>query len=198
MDAVVVGPGLSTKEGVKDAVFSIVENCPVPLVIDADGLNAVASDISILKRGRTQMVLTPHPGEMARLLGITVLDVVSNRIKTAREFSEKWDVVTVLKGSRTIVALPDGRVFINITGNSGMATAGSGDVLAGIIAGLMGQGLSCADAATAAVYLHGLCGDRVAGVKGEHGMIAGDLVEELPYVIKDLLVNIFCSYKRGS
>ena len=108
----VVGPGLSTKDGVKDAVFSIVENCPVPLVIDADGLNAVASDISILKRGRTQMVLTPHPGEMARLLGITVLDVVSNRIKTAREFSEKWDVVTVLKGSRTIVALPDGRVFI--------------------------------------------------------------------------------------
>jgi len=187
MDAVVVGPGLSTKEGVKDAVFSAIENSPVPLVIDADALNAVASDISVLQRSKTLKVLTPHPGEMARLLGITVSEVQGNRIKTAREFSEKWGVVTVLKGSRTIVASPDGRVYINPTGNSGMATAGSGDVLAGIIASLIGQGLDPVYAAVAAVYLHGLCGDRVAEVKGEHGMIAGDLVGELPYVIKELL-----------
>lgn len=187
MDAVVVGPGLSTEEGAKDVVFSVVENCPVPLVIDADGLNAVASDISILRRSRTQIIVTPHPGEMARLLGTTVSKVQSNRIETACDFSEKWGVITVLKGSRTIVAVPDGRVFINATGNSGMATAGSGDVLAGIIAGLIGQGLTPADAAIAAVYIHGLCGDRVAEVKGEHGMIAGDLVGELPYVIKELL-----------
>ncbi len=185
MDTVVIGPGLSTKEDVKDVVFSVVENCPVPLVIDADGLNAVASDISVLKRSRTEMVLTPHPGEMARLLGTTVSEVQSNRIKISREFSEKWEVITVLKGSKTLVAVPDGRVFINPTGNSGMATAGSGDVLAGIIAGFLGQGLNPCDAATAAVYLHGLCGDRVASIKGEHGMIAGDLVEELPFVIKE-------------
>ena len=122
---------------------------------------------------------------MARLLGTTVSEVQSNRIKISREFSEKWEVITVLKGSKTLVAVPDGRVFINPTGNSGMATAGSGDVLAGIIAGFLGQGLNPCDAATAAVYLHGLCGDRVASIKGEHGMIAGDLVEELPFVIKE-------------
>lgn len=186
MDAVAIGPGLSTKDGVMDAVFGVIESCCVPLVVDADGINAVSKDISILKRSKAQMVLTPHPGEMARLLGASIEEVQGNRIKVARDFSQKWGVVTVLKGSRTVVAAPDGRVFINLTGNAGMATGGTGDVLCGMIVSLIGQGVDPVDAAVVGVYLHGLCGDRIANIKGKHGLIAGDLVDGLPYTIKEL------------
>jgi len=187
MDAVAIGPGLSTKEGVEAVVFSVVENCKVPLVVDADGLNLIAKDLSVLNKSKVPMVLTPHPGEMARLMGTSIGEVQRNRVNAAKEFSEKWGVITVLKGSRTIVAAPDGRVFINPTGNSGMATGGTGDVLTGIIASFIGQGLSPVDAAVAGVYLHGLCGDRVANTKGEHGLVASDLTGEIPYAIKSLI-----------
>ncbi|ODM27492.1 bifunctional ADP-dependent (S)-NAD(P)H-hydrate dehydratase/NAD(P)H-hydrate epimerase [Clostridium sp. Bc-iso-3] len=187
MDAVAIGPGLSTKEGVEVVVFSVVENCKVPLVVDADGLNLIAKDLSVLNKSKVPMVLTPHPGEMARLMGTSIGEVQRNRVNAAKEFSEKWGVITVLKGSRTIVAAPDGRVFINPTGNSGMATGGTGDVLTGIIASFIGQGLSPVDAAVAGVYLHGLCGDRVANTKGEHGLVASDLTGEIPYAIKSLI-----------
>ncbi|GAE87361.1 ADP-dependent NAD(P)H-hydrate dehydratase [Acetivibrio straminisolvens] len=110
-----------------------------------------------------------------------------NRVKTAKVFSQKWGVITVLKGAKTIVATPDGRLFINPTGNSGMATGGTGDVLTGMIASFIGQGLEPVDAAVAGVYLHGICGDRVASVKGEHGLVAGDLAGEIPYAIKSLI-----------
>ncbi|HOM02315.1 MAG TPA: NAD(P)H-hydrate dehydratase [Acetivibrio sp.] len=187
MDAVAVGPGLSTEEGVEDVVFSVVENSRVPLVIDADGLNLIAKDLSVLKRSKAPIVLTPHPGEMARLMGTSIEDVQKNRVNAAREFSEKWGVTTVLKGAKTIVAASDKRVFVNLTGNPGMATGGTGDVLTGVIASFIGQGLDPVDAAVAGIYLHGLCGDRVASIKGEHGLVAGDLPGEISHAIKSLI-----------
>lgn len=188
-DIAVLGPGLSLNEGVGDVVFEIIKNANIPLIIDADALTLISRNTSILKNLKAGAVLTPHPGEMARLTGIKVEDIQSNRLEVAKEFAVKWGVITVLKGARTIVALPDGTVYINPTGNAGMATGGTGDVLAGIIAALAGQKAKLSDAAVMGVYLHGLAGDRVAASKGEHGLIAGDLVEELPYAMKDLLAK---------
>jgi len=187
MDVLAVGPGLGTGDDIFDIVARMVEMADVPLVVDADGLNVLSRDVSVLKNLKTQMVITPHPGEMARLCGISIGEVQDNRIDVAREFAEKWKVVTVLKGARTIIALPDGTIYINPTGNAGMATAGSGDVLTGIIASLIGQGVTPWHAAVAGTYLHGMAGDNAAQVRGEHGMIAGDIVNELPYAIKSLL-----------
>ncbi len=181
-----VGPGLSVSKDTIELVGSIIENSEAPLVLDADALNALSKDISVLKKCRGEVVITPHPGEMARLLSISIDDVQNNRIETAREFALKWNVITILKGSRTVVAFPEGTTYINLTGNSGMATGGTGDVLTGILAGLIGQGVKPADAALIGVHIHGLAGDRAAASKGECGLIAGDLIEELPYAIKQL------------
>jgi NAD(P)H-hydrate epimerase len=187
MDVVAVGPGLSTNEGIYDVVKCIVENSEIPLVLDADALNVLSKDVSLLKKLKTEAVITPHPGEMARLLGISIKDVQNNRIKVAQDFAREYKVITVLKGARTIVAFPEGSTFINTTGNPGMATAGMGDVLTGIIASLIGQGVKPGDAAIAGVYLHGAAADSIAARMGEHGIIAGDIVEELPYTIKALI-----------
>jgi NAD(P)H-hydrate epimerase len=187
VDVAAVGPGLSVGGETKDAVFSIIKSSKVPIVLDADGINLLAKDLSVLRNLRTQMVITPHPGEMARLLGISVKEVQSDRINIARSFSKEWGVITVLKGSRTIIASPEGEIYINATGNAGMATGGSGDVLTGIIASLIGQGVKPLDAAVAGVYIHGLCGDNVAQRNGEHGLIAGDLVQEIPNVMLDII-----------
>lgn len=186
MDIVAVGPGLSVTDDTKAVVRGIIRKCKVPLVLDADALNAVASDVSILNELKVDTVITPHPGEMARLTGITIDEVQADRIKAAGEFASKWKLIVVLKGSRTIIALPDGKIFVNTSGNPGMATGGSGDVLTGIITGLAGQGLKLSDAAVLGVYLHGLAGDAAAGKRGMNGMIAGDIIEELPYVLKSL------------
>ncbi len=187
VDVAAVGPGLSIGDETKDVVFSIIKSSKVPIVLDADGINLLAKDLSVLRNLRAQIVITPHPGEMARLLGVGVKEVQSDRINIARSFSKKWGVITVLKGSRTIIASPEGEIYINATGNAGMSTGGSGDVLTGIIASLIGQGVKPLDAAVAGVYLHGLCGDNVAKRKGEHGLIAGDLVQEIPYVMLDII-----------
>lgn len=181
-----VGPGLSSGNETRDVVYSIIENSEVPIVLDADGINLVAEDLSVLKKRRNQIVITPHPGEMARLVGASVKEVQEDRLNVARTFSKEWGVITVLKGSRTVIASPEGEIYINTTGNPGMSTGGSGDVLTGIIAGLIGQGLKPLDASIAGVYLHGVCGDNIAAKKGEHGLIAGDLVQEIPFVILDL------------
>ena len=187
VDVAAVGPGLSIGDETKDVVFSIVKSSKVPIVLDADGINLLAKDVSVLRNLRAPMVITPHPGEMARLLGISVKEVQSDRVNIARSFSKEWGVITVLKGSRTIIASPEGEIYVNATGNAGMSTGGSGDVLTGIISSLIGQGVKPLDAAVAGVYLHGLCGDNVAQRKGEHGLIAGDLVQEIPYVILDII-----------
>lgn len=187
ISAAAVGPGMSLNADTCEVVYKIIESSDIPLVLDADALNAVSKDTSILKKLKTEAVITPHPGEMSRLAGITIEDVQNNRIETAREFAARWKMVTVLKGSRTVVAVPDGTVYVNVTGNPGMATAGAGDVLTGVITGLIGQGVKPADAAVAGVYLHGLAGDIVAKMKGVHGLIAGDLVGSLPYAVRQVL-----------
>ena len=162
VDVAAVGPGLSTGDDAKEVVYSIIKGSKVPIVLDADGINLLAEDLSVLKELKTQMVITPHPGEMARLLGTTVKEVQEDRVNIARSFSKKYGVITVLKGSRTVIASPEGAIYINTTGNSGMATGGSGDVLTGIIASFIGQGLKPLDAAIAGVYLHGVSGDNIA------------------------------------
>lgn len=183
MDAVAVGPGLSTREDIFYIVSGIIENSKVPLLLDADALNAISKDVSVLGMLKAEAVLTPHPGEMARLCGISIKDVQNNRIRIAREFADKWGVTVVLKGARTVIAYPDGSTYINPTGNPGMASAGMGDVLTGVITSLVGQGLKPCDAATAGVYIHGAAGDSAASKIGVHGLIASDLVKELSYSI---------------
>jgi NAD(P)H-hydrate epimerase len=182
-----IGPGLSINDHIIEIVGGIIENAKIPLVLDADALNAVAKDIVLLRQLKTGAVVTPHPGEMSRLTGLKIPEIQEDRIGAAKDFACKWGVVTVLKGSKTVVALPDGRVYINPTGNSGMATGGSGDVLTGVIAGLISQGMELGNAAIAGVYIHGAAGDAAADKMGEHGMIASDITEEIPYIIKSLV-----------
>jgi NAD(P)H-hydrate epimerase len=183
MNAAAIGSGISCRQDIVEFVHEILINARIPLVLDADALNAVAKDAAILKKSKVPLIVTPHPGEMSRLIGTSIQDVQKDRIKHARDFSDEYNVITVLKGSKTIIATPHGRVYINPTGNPGMSTAGTGDVLTGIIAGFIGQGFSPEDAAVAGVFLHGLAGDSAAQRKGEYGLIAGDLIEELPYAI---------------
>lgn len=180
-----VGPGLSTCKDVPEVVKTLVREADIPLVLDADALNSLADDPDILKSRKAPAVITPHPGEMARLLGTSTAEVQEDRIEVAREAAAKWGVIVVLKGANTIIGHPDGRFFINTTGNPGMATGGTGDVLTGIITSFLGQGMSPLDAALAGVYIHGLAGDRVSLEKGERGLTAGDIVETLPLVISE-------------
>jgi ADP-dependent NAD(P)H-hydrate dehydratase / NAD(P)H-hydrate epimerase len=186
--AIALGPGLGVSADVCELVRSLVRNCPMPLVLDADGLNAIADAPAVLlERRGPPAILTPHPGEMARLIGGSVAQVEDDRLGAARDFARQYQVVLVLKGARTVIAFPDGRVRINSTGHPGMASGGTGDVLTGVIGGLLAQGLSPEDAATLGVFLHGLAGDSLRGRLGEAGMIATDLLRELPVVRNQLI-----------
>ncbi|MGQ9559494.1 MAG: NAD(P)H-hydrate dehydratase [Candidatus Oleimicrobiaceae bacterium] len=178
--AVAIGPGLGTEQETVEAVWALVASCPHPLVVDADGLNALARKPDLLLRKTGRLVLTPHPGELARLTGQAREVIVSNPVDRAREWAQRWGEVLVLKGAPTVVATPAGQVYINSTGNAGMATAGSGDVLTGLITGLLAQGLSPEHAAVAGVYLHGLAGDLAREELGERGMLAGDIMRKVP------------------
>jgi NAD(P)H-hydrate epimerase len=177
--AVVCGPGLGLAEETRALVAHIVERCRAPLVLDADALNAVAGTELLAERGGPTIV-TPHPGEMARLMETDTRAVQSDRLGTARTLSKRERIVVVLKGARTIVVDPDGRAGICPTGNPGMASGGTGDVLAGVIGGLLAQGLAPFEAAVLGVFAHGAAGDAVAARRGEMGLLAGDLIEELP------------------
>jgi hydroxyethylthiazole kinase-like uncharacterized protein yjeF len=188
MDVVAIGPGLTASDTIRRIVEQIAVNSKAPLVLDADALNAISGNTAILKKLKTDAVITPHPGEMARLTGLDTAGVQRGRAGIAAGFAAEYGVTVVLKGNRTVVAHPDGRIHINPTGNAGMATAGSGDVLTGVIAGLIAQGVSAADAAVAGAYLHGMAGDKAAGETGMHGMLAGDILGRLPYVIKELVM----------
>jgi len=149
MNAAAIGPGLTASEDIRLIVEQIMENSKIPLVLDADALNSISGNPAILKKLKASAVITPHPGEMARLTGLGISDIQEDRIGTASRFAAEYGVSVVLKGNRTVIAIPDGRIFINPTGNAGMATAGAGDVLTGMIAGLAAQGLSVCDAAVA-------------------------------------------------
>lgn len=179
-DVLALGPGLSTDDQVVDLVRELLPALKVPCVLDADALNALAGATEVLKKVRIPVVITPHPGEMARLLGTTASEVQERRLAAAGGAADAWQVTVLLKGARTVVAAPDGTVYINPTGNPGMASGGSGDVLTGTVAALLAQGLEPARAAAAGAYLHGLAGDLAAGEKGQRGLVAGDILDTLP------------------
>lgn len=185
-DVLAVGPGLSTDGETAELVRRVVARAEMPMVIDADGLNAFAGEGKLLKRGnkRGSRVLTPHYGELSRLIGVSIDEIERDRIEVARESASRFGSVIVLKGSPTVVASPEGDVYINPTGNSGMASAGVGDVLTGMIVGLLGQGCSPLDAALCGVYLHGLSGDLGAEAVGERCLVAGDLIRFLSDAFK--------------
>jgi NAD(P)H-hydrate epimerase len=180
----VIGPGLTDSASIRTIMAAVIENCTVPIVIDADGLNGISQNPNILKKRKEEIVITPHPGEMARLCSCSSSDIQKDRLGYAGRFAREFGVIVVLKGYRTIVALPDGTAYINPTGNPGMATAGSGDVLAGMIAGFAAQKFKLADAALCGVHIHGAAGDRAAGEIGEYGLTAGDIIENIPHTIK--------------
>ncbi|MBQ7744453.1 MAG: NAD(P)H-hydrate dehydratase [Ruminococcus sp.] len=182
--AVLLGCGLSVCDDTKALVKSFVENCTAPMVLDADALNCIAENPEILKKRKSDIIITPHPGEMARLCGITAKEVNAGRAECARKFAEKYGVITVLKGSGTIIASPNGQALLNTTGNSGMATGGSGDVLAGMTAGLLAQGKSALDCAAAAVYLHGLAGNFAAEKLGKISMLPSDIIDYIAQAFK--------------
>ncbi len=181
-----VGPGISTHPSTKEFVLGLLPCVAIPLVIDADGLNLISENPSILDSLKTPTVLTPHPGEFGRLLGMTTREVLEDRLDRVSEFAVKHGVYLVLKGHRTLTACPDGRVFVNPTGNPGMATGGSGDVLGGMIASQISQEKDIAAAVVSAVYLHGLSGDLAAADLGEKSLTAGDIIRYIPKAIKAL------------
>ncbi|MCS7309466.1 MAG: NAD(P)H-hydrate dehydratase [Armatimonadetes bacterium] len=180
-----VGPGWSTHSPAREALRRLLEATQVPCVLDADALNCLALEPGVLPEERPPLVLTPHPGEMARLMGMDTGSVQADRLGVAQQAAQRFEAVVVLKGARTVVATPDGRLWVNPTGNPGMATGGSGDVLTGVIAGLLAQeGVNLEDAAVAGVYLHGLAGDLAAREVGMAGMIAGDILRYLPQAME--------------
>ena len=182
-DVLAIGPGLSINKESKFLVDKIVSKTKKPLVVDADALNILSYNLDVLIKSKANIVLTPHPGEMARLTGLDVSSIQKNRVKTAAQFAKKWGVCLVLKGDKTVIADKNGDVFINSTGNPGMASAGMGDVLTGVIASFIGQGFSPFLAAQAGVAIHGLAGDIAKKEKGELGLIASDIVDNLPKAI---------------
>jgi NAD(P)H-hydrate epimerase len=185
--ACLIGCGLGTsKNTVVDTVRNMITKSTVPLIIDADGINIIAENINVLQNLTVPVVLTPHPGEMARLCNTGVADIQAHRFQYAKDFAEKHRVILVLKGAGTIVALPNGEAYLNLTGNAGMAKGGSGDVLAGMIASFIAQKMDPAKAAAAAVYLHGEAGDRCAKKLSQCAMLPTDLIEILPELFLDI------------
>ncbi|MDR7413629.1 MAG: NAD(P)H-hydrate dehydratase [Armatimonadota bacterium] len=182
-DVVALGPGLTTAEGVNRVVRGVLETCDRPLVLDADALNVLRGHHSVLRAARAPVVITPHPGELGRLLGISTSEVQRARLEVARSAARLTGAVTLLKGARTVVASPEGRVVVNPTGNPGMASGGMGDVLTGAVAALLGQGLVPFDAAWVAAYLHGLAADLLAEEWGDRGLLAHDVAERIPEAI---------------
>jgi ADP-dependent NAD(P)H-hydrate dehydratase / NAD(P)H-hydrate epimerase len=181
-DILVIGPGLSQNKSTQTLVKKLVIAIKEPFVIDADGLNALADSGKFSLP--TDTIITPHPGEMSRLIGIPTAVIQKKRKEVAKNFACRYNSTVVLKGDKTVVAGPDGRVYVNTTGNPGMATAGSGDVLTGIIAAFRAQGLDAFDAAKYGVYLHGLAGDIAANEKTQLSLIASDIIDFLPKAIK--------------
>ncbi len=197
-DVIAAGPGLGT--GVEQQAFieGLVERCEVPLILDADALNVISGQPGhLIARDGQTLIITPHPGEMARLLGTTVADVQSRRLGVARDFAVAHRLFVVLKGHRTLVATPDGRVFINRTGNPGMATGGSGDVLTGMIAAWLAQLRDAEAACKLAVYLHGAAGDLAEADEGEIAMTAGDILAHLGDAVLELTARRRSSVRRS-
>ncbi len=182
--AMVLGPGISVEEETKKLVKMIMGGLDIPLVLDADGINNLVDEISLLQKYRSPLIITPHPGEMSRLLETTVKEVQKDRIESTASLARETGAIAVLKGAGTIIADKEGNNWINSTGNPGMASGGTGDVLTGIIGGLLVQGFSPLLVAQMGVYLHGLAGDLAAQKRGETSLTAGDVLENLPEAIR--------------
>ena len=186
--ACVIGCGLSTAPGILELVEKLLLSARCPVVLDADGLNAVSKHPEILREAAQTkpVIITPHPGEMARLMGVSIQEVQADRLESASRFAREYGVITVLKGAGTLIAHPDGRTRMNLTGNPGTARGGSGDILAGMVGSFAAQGMEPLEAASAAVYLHGMAGDRCAARLSQQGMLPTDMLGELP--------NLFLEY----
>ncbi len=183
---IVAGPGLGTGAKAEALIQEVLERAKVPLILDADGLNIVAKHQCWLRGAKGTVIVTPHLGEMARLTGKSVPSIQESMIGIAREFAQENQVICVLKDARTVTALPDGRAWVNASGNNGMATAGAGDVLTGIISGLAAQGMDPQRAAPMGVYLHGLAGDVQAAGQGRYGLMAQDILAGIARVMADV------------
>jgi NAD(P)H-hydrate epimerase len=186
VDAVALGPGISLDPETQELVRALVVEVGRPMVVDADGLNALARDLTVLTRAAGPRVLTPHPGEMSRLLGVATAAIQQDRIETSRRFAASQGVHVALKGAGTVIAGPDGRVFVNPTGNPGMASGGSGDVLTGMIGAFLARGLDPLSAIQSGCFLHGRAGDLAAAARGEDGLVAGDILDAIPAAIRSL------------
>ncbi|MBQ3093547.1 MAG: NAD(P)H-hydrate dehydratase, partial [Clostridia bacterium] len=179
--AVLVGCGLSVTEDTRELLMSFLPTVIVPIVIDADGLNVLSGHIDVLKAmGDIEKVITPHPAEAARLLGVSVCEIERDRIGAVKRLATLCRAVVLLKGHRTLIASPDGTVYMNTTGCSGMATGGSGDVLGGMIASFAAQGMSAWQAAFCGAYIHGAAGETAAQRLSQTAMLPTDLIEALP------------------
>ena len=181
-----IGCGMGKGKDVTDVVEAVIRNSEVPIVIDADGLNAIKDDLGVLGEAKAPIVMTPHPGEMARLVGKTNIEVQSQRLEVASSFAMTFGVYMVLKGANTVCATPDGRIMINLTGNPGMSKSGSGDVLAGLLGSLLAQGMKPEEAAACAVHIHGMAGDCVADRYSQHSMTANDIIMEFSDIFSDI------------
>lgn len=184
MEALAIGPGMGVDGNRVFLVKEIIKSAELPMVLDADAINCIVDNPEILKQHHNNIVITPHPGELARFLDISVEKLQEKRVYYSELVAKKYNVLVVLKGHRTVVASPKHGIYINETGNPGMASAGSGDILTGMIASLLGQGLKTFDAAKLGVHLHGMAGDIARDKLGEYGMIASDIVENIPLAIK--------------
>jgi ADP-dependent NAD(P)H-hydrate dehydratase / NAD(P)H-hydrate epimerase len=185
LEAVALGPGLSLDEETQALVRTLVVEVERPMVVDADGLNALAGHVDLLPGAAAPRILTPHPGEMSRLIGASIAEVQADRLGTVREFCRQYGTWLVLKGARSVLGAPDGSVYINPTGNPGMATGGAGDALTGMIGAFLARGLSPLAALQAGVYLHGRAGDLAAAAIGPEGLIASDIVEHIPAALRE-------------
>ena len=185
MDVLALGPGLGQSKEIDSLIEKVLESIEKPLVLDADGINGI-KNLDILNKCDNNIILTPHPGEMSRLINKSIKEIKKNKVEISRKFAVDFGINLILKGANTITALPNGDVYFNVTGNNGLATAGSGDVLTGITASLLAQGLEPSKAAVLAPYLHGKAGDKAEEYLTEYSIIASDIIDYLPKVFEEL------------
>lgn len=187
VDAVLIGPGLGANDDIKEILKMLLNNSHIPLVIDADAINVLSDNAELLQDKNCEVILTPHDVEFLRISGLSKKEIESSRLAVCRDFAKKFDVTLILKGSHSIVTASDTMQYINMTGNPGLATGGSGDVLSGIVASFVSRGISAPKAAAMAVYLHGICGDVASSKYGEESVIASSIMDSIPNAYNQIL-----------